>query len=445
MDFVSFGCLGQHCCDLVNQHSEHSEHTSLFKAALQAKVSINNPGKQLEDFIAMLIRFAHEQDDVEVTRMLTFYLTETILFLRVKPLVNYTNLFEELFENNNLIRDSLLGTESLIRPPALSEGYGRHNNKKKDPRMKENDEQFPANSIKYILKHFIIKSHPNHQQAALTVVDRVVCRARNDTTFEDAGTTFYNWWKSSYYYDNIMSEVPAAADASTYSLTVALNDFRLSGVPHELDNEFGRIDNGLIFTWHAIVCCFENTQWDVMERLFQGQGVDAYFKGRRRPKTNAEKALAGVRYKISDFEILDYLGGGSFGRVVLARLKSNPAQQLALKLVSVKPCELLQLSKEIVLASHVRSDHTAKVLGYFAVPELVLKSEEGTYTMAIMMEYCGSATLRTHITSQQSKQTQPPLRAIWACGIIEQVLRGVQAIHAQDFSEFVVHAYIALL
>ncbi|KAL3938998.1 MAG: hypothetical protein SGARI_001530 [Bacillariaceae sp.] len=351
--------------------------------------------------------------------MLVFFLTETILRLRTTQR-KYSSLLSEL-EKKGLFASSDRPT------PALSKGFGGGNNTKKTKAMEENDNKFIANSVKHVIEHLIIKSPPSHREAGLTVVERVACRERYDDKFNGPAL---NWWKSSFCYGSV-----STAGASTFSLEDAMDGCSLS----DARPVFGKIDNVLSICPHGLVCCVEGAQWACVEKHLEARSFDRHFATNPRPTNDAEKALAGLLYNINDFEMLDYLGGGAFGKCALARLRSNPAQQCALKLVSVDlvsdHTDLRYLAQEIIHTNKVESVHTAKVLGYFAVPDLALSSDpKYKYTVAIMMEYCGPATLLKHIRSPAIKEMIPPCRAQWACGILEQVLRGVNAIHDKGLS-----------
>lgn len=143
------------------------------------------------------------------------------------------------------------------------------------------------------------------------------------------------------------------------------------------------------------------------------------------PKSDEEVALCGRKYSDSDFEVLGVLGGGTFGRVFLLRQRRNPANRLALKVVSFTLTEWnTQFLNEILSGTKVKSLHIIRYLGFF--PIYGICNPKRPLTFGIMMEECAHS-LKFEVGRLQD--LDPRSRLIESLNIIYQVLTGVYQLH----------------
>ena len=101
------------------------------------------------------------------------------------------------------------------------------------------------------------------------------------------------------------------------------------------------------------------------------------------PLTLLEQALCGQYLTIEMFEILGVIGGGNFGRVLLARLKDSPGVMVVIKVEAFRPDDLqVYYARELHYGSKLKHKNVVKTLGYFPI------LQAGKGAMAIVQERC---------------------------------------------------------
>jgi len=137
-------------------------------------------------------------------------------------------------------------------------------------------------------------------------------------------------------------------------------------------------------------------------------------------------------WKQDDFEIGPIVGKGSFGKVVLAKVK-NHDYICALKYDTRHGSRLEKWLRELKIPSLLRHPNVLRTLGYFNV------ETNQASTLVIIMEYAPCGSLDKIINCHRSKYMNGFEEPI-ASNIIRQVMSGVDYCHDQD----VIHRDIKL-
>lgn len=128
--------------------------------------------------------------------------------------------------------------------------------------------------------------------------------------------------------------------------------------------------------------------------------------------------------KLEDFEILRYLGGGSFGKVFKVLSKKNN-KIYAIKKLSLKKFEnphAIQLSKnEIKYLQNLNHSHIIKLYNSF--------EEDQNNNIFLILEYINNGNLREFINTYKNMKKIIPEEIIW--NLLLQCMSGLTYIHSK--------------
>ena len=168
-----FDCLGVACMRELERTRDER-----FKECFTLDEKANKGRKFVKKFLLHLILFVQRLDDSNVTRMLVWFLTKTVLPLK-KLVGSYDRLMKKLKEKD-LVPDSMLG---FI--PKYSAGHGRGNPIPKTKEMKAEDDKFNYRSVR-LLVGCLTKWFPNGEPAmhAVDRADAIFSEHKKNTTKE---------------------------------------------------------------------------------------------------------------------------------------------------------------------------------------------------------------------------------------------------------------------
>ena len=143
------------------------------------------------------------------------------------------------------------------------------------------------------------------------------------------------------------------------------------------------------------------------------------------PTTDVELAQCGCYWTIGMFEIIAVVGGGNFGRVVKARLKSDPSITVVIKLEAFSVDHFkCYFKREILDGGKVKHKNIIKTLGYFPISDC--GSTHKPICMGLILEECRH-TLQNEADRCLVGLTQDE-KIPHVCRMIKEVLDGALAL-----------------
>ncbi|KAK5599797.1 hypothetical protein CRENBAI_015613 [Crenichthys baileyi] len=139
--------------------------------------------------------------------------------------------------------------------------------------------------------------------------------------------------------------------------------------------------------------------------------------------TNANAPSVQPRFK-SDFKILEYLGGGGFGRVYMVKEKLLD-KDYAVKIVPGTEKAL----REVMVLSDLQHENIVRYYNCWIEDS---KDSIFGHNLFIKLELCGSATLRQWINEMNERELQPSQRGAESLPILQQIVSGVEYIHSNN-------------
>jgi len=146
--------------------------------------------------------------------------------------------------------------------------------------------------------------------------------------------------------------------------------------------------------------------------------------GDAKPVTKTEIVLTGGAWKVHDFEIEKVIGGGTFGRVNLARLVSDKSKKVALKVESNSADDFFKYTiREYEAVGKLRCANVARVYGFIPIPFIYTPSKPICF--GLLMEVCGDNLLEIHKRMEGDTTLTRGAKVSEYCRIVLQILSAV--------------------
>ncbi|KAA6353560.1 MAG: putative NEK protein kinase, partial [Streblomastix strix] len=124
-------------------------------------------------------------------------------------------------------------------------------------------------------------------------------------------------------------------------------------------------------------------------------------------------------YKLADYEFVDELDGGAFGRVLLMKLHKN-GQMRIMKRISYTTAKLKKIADdEVGMLKRLKSQHVVNYIESFV---------DG-FDLYIVMEYCSGGNLRCVMNEVKNKCEKERRMIGYKYGY--QILCGLKVLHSQ--------------
>ncbi|KAA6382791.1 MAG: putative Polyubiquitin [Streblomastix strix] len=122
----------------------------------------------------------------------------------------------------------------------------------------------------------------------------------------------------------------------------------------------------------------------------------------------------------SDFDLIDELSSGAFGRILLMNRKINNKKVIIKRLSYVNAAKKKMADEEVEMHRIVQSEYTVKLLGVF--PDVI--------DLCLVMEYYAGGNLRD-IMNGQMKTLSAKERKMKSCSYGYQILLGMNVLHSK--------------